>query len=67
MDRRLLMVLMHTFYNEDILKDGYAFAEGYTMVEDADHADYLEFIQALPDYTPPSVFGFHENATLTKD
>jgi dynein heavy chain len=67
MDRCLLMVLMHTYYNKDILEEGYEFAENYKIPPIGEHNDYLDAVQALPALTPPSVFGFHENATLTKD
>jgi len=70
MDRRLLMVLMETYYNTSVLQPEHEFGPGYAVpasVVSGDHQSYVEYLHSLPALAPPSVFGFHENATLTKD
>ena len=39
----------------------------YLWPTDQPRQDHLEHIRSLPLVTPPGVFGFHENANLTKE
>jgi len=76
MDRRLLLTLLAAYYSAEALAEGWvAFgdAEGegqgpvYAAPPRGGHAEHLEHIRALPLVSPPGVFGFHENANLTKE
>jgi len=69
-DRRNLMAMLSTYYTEQILETGYQLDPGnsdYIVPPDGKHEDYRTFIEALPSQTPPSVFGLHANADITKD
>ena len=37
------------------------------IVTAGQYEDYLEFIKRLPSQQQPEIFGFHENANITKD
>ena len=45
----------------------YDFGAGYALPPTGDHSSYVEAVQEYGLTTHPSIFGFHENATLTKD
>ncbi|XP_063226606.1 dynein axonemal heavy chain 3 [Bacillus rossius redtenbacheri] len=69
-DRRLLLSLLSTFYNQDVLRQPrYAFSSSgkYRVQEANDFASILEYISGLPLRVHPEVFGLHENADITKD
>ena len=68
-DLRTIDVIMKSFFNPNILKDGYKFdKEGvfYSVSFDpADpHKSYMDYIESLPQIASPSVFGMHENAYI---
>ena len=69
-DRRLVMTPLADYFNPDVLEAGHAYA-GEPQYWSLNHGDtydaYLEAISKLPAITPPSVFGFHQNANLTKE
>jgi len=72
MDRRLLITLLRMYYNEDALKDDAVIFDGgegykYKPPERGGYEVHVEHIRSLPLVSPPGVFGFHENANLTKD
>jgi len=69
-DRRLIMILLRDYYSKRILETNYSMSEGldeYQVPEAETHSGVLEFVRALPLVTPPAIFGFHENANLTKE
>jgi dynein heavy chain len=39
----------------------------YLVPPDGNYESFVAFIEALPLVAPPTVFGLHENATITKD
>eukprot|EP00928_Gymnodinium_smaydae_P010063 TRINITY_DN1377_c0_g1_i3.p1 TRINITY_DN1377_c0_g1~~TRINITY_DN1377_c0_g1_i3.p1 ORF type:complete len:615 (-),score=91.34 TRINITY_DN1377_c0_g1_i3:134-1978(-) len=72
MDRRLLMTLLISYYNNDMLTDDASFyvGEDFTYVpppKGLTYEEHLEHIKGFPLISPPGVFGFHENANLTKE
>jgi len=74
MDRRLLAVLLAQYYNQDVMNDDFVLfhdePNDYKYVLPTDtgsREDQLEHISALPLISPPGVFGFHENANLSKE
>lgn len=69
-DRRLLMTLLDDYYCSSVLVDGHSVC--------AEHSEYmvptpgslesmLEQIREMSLVDPPGVFGFHENANLTRE
>jgi len=72
-DQRLLGTLLSSYYcHEALEKDFVLFTgpDGYQYVPapgEAPYEEHLEHIRNLPLVTPPGVFGFHENANLTKE
>ncbi|KAL9654899.1 hypothetical protein ABK040_008689 [Willaertia magna] len=69
-DRRTLIALLSDYYCEDILEDGYKFSPSglyHAPSGDKKYNEYIQFLEKLPVYESPEVFGLHENATITKD
>jgi len=74
MDRRLLMVLLASYYCLDAMKEDTEYFNAgdgeptpYVPPPEGGHEDHIEHIRGLPLVSPPGVFGFHENANLTKE
>jgi len=74
MDRRLITTILASYYSLEATEDGFELyndnAGGHIYVPPpagGGHEEHLEHIAALPLITPPGVFGFHENANLTKE
>jgi dynein heavy chain len=73
MDRRLIVTILSHYYSiEALAPDFVIFDSGgggpeYVPPKDGTHEGHLEHIRSLPLVSPPGVFGFHENANLTKD
>jgi dynein heavy chain len=74
-DRRLCVTLLAVYYSEACANDAtYRFAaecEEYyapgSRQPGATYEDHLEYIRNLPAVTPPAVFGFNNNAAITKE
>jgi len=74
-DRRLCVTLLAVYYSEECANDcTYRFAaecEEYyapsSRQPGASYEDHLEYIRNLPAVTPPNVFGFNNNAAITKE
>ena len=68
-DRRLLATILEDFYCEKIFDDEYKFSPSgtYFAPPHQEYDRYPEFIQKLPLYPAPEVFGLHANADITKD
>jgi dynein heavy chain len=73
-DRRLNATLLRQYYNMECAVDtSYRFApydEYYapaTEEKDLSHEEHLEYVRQLPPITPPEVFGFNQNAAITKE
>eukprot|EP01018_Ginkgo_biloba_P008067 Gb_38032 [translate_table: standard] len=68
-DRRTLNTFLAGIYNENISDPDYSFSESgqYTAPPDGSFESFLEFIKKLPGQQRPEVFGFHDNANITKD
>jgi len=71
MDRRLLTTLLSHYYSKDALAEEFIIFEQdgvkYTTPPPGGIDAHLEHISSFPLITPPGVFGFHENANLTKE
>jgi len=69
-DRRLLLVILKDFYCESIFEDNdYKFSPSgfYYAPRHTDLDGYIEYIKSLPTYPEPEVYGFHDNAAITKN
>merc|ERR1719486_977302 len=77
-DQRLLSTLLSSYFCEEAMDDKFVIftspTDGYNYVvppyadkETASHESHLEHIRNLPLVSPPGVFGFNENASLTKE
>ncbi|KAJ7549209.1 hypothetical protein O6H91_07G045600 [Diphasiastrum complanatum] len=68
-DRRTLNTILASLYCEAIHDDDFSFSESgqFGAPPDGSYESYLEFIKKLPAQPRPEVFGFHDNANITKD
>jgi len=69
-DRTLMAVILAKFYNEETFSnDNYKFSPSgmYYAPKHTDFEGYLDYIKKLPNYQDPEVYGFHENAAITKN
>ena len=70
-DRILIMTLLRDYFDLAIFEPEYRMAglDEYALPICDDHSwdDYAAHIKQLPLITPPGIFGFHENANLTKE
>lgn len=69
-DRRLIMVILSTFFNEEIYtNDDYKFSPSgkYFAPKDTNFEGYIEYMKSLPQFPEPEIFGFHDNAAITKN
>lgn len=63
------MVLLKDYYNERIFSEDYKFSpSGIYFAPPHGEADsYVNYAKTLPMYPEPEVFGFHDNAAITKN
>ncbi|XP_063587791.1 dynein axonemal heavy chain 3-like [Penaeus indicus] len=69
-DRRLLVCLLASFYNQEIIdEEDYKISalDEYRVPPAGSWQDYVDHVTRLPLSAPPAVFGLHENADLAKD
>ncbi|KAG5475488.1 hypothetical protein LSCM1_03608 [Leishmania martiniquensis] len=69
-DRRCLLATLEVYLTSSILEDDYVFCDDaaeYFAPPFGEYSTYLAYIQSLPAQQPPTVFGLHENADITKD
>jgi dynein heavy chain, axonemal len=69
-DRRCLMATLEVYLTPLMLEDDYVFSEDaleYFAPPYGDYNSYVTYIQNLPGQQPPTIFGLHENADITKD
>ena len=68
-DRITLNSIMERFFNEEVLETGYKMSQSgtYSSPGVETREEFLEVIEGLPLVAPPEIFGFHENANITKD
>ena len=70
MDRRLNTVILQKFYCPEIHSDdNYKFSESglYFAPKHTDYEGYLAYIETLPQFPEPEVYGFHDNAAISKN
>ncbi|EPY29498.1 dynein heavy chain [Strigomonas culicis] len=69
-DRRCLMATLEVYFNPMILEDDYVFCDDaaeYYAPPFGDYDSYVAYTNELPLIQPPTIFGLHENADITKD
>lgn len=68
-DRECLLEILNDYYCESIFDDDYKFSPSglYFAPKHGRYNDYIEYAKQLPAFPAPEVFGFHENAAITKN
>jgi dynein heavy chain len=68
-DRRLITTIIQDYYNENVFDDLYRYSESglYFAPATGDYDSYLQYIDSLPSRPDPEVYGFHQNADITKN
>lgn len=68
-DRILIEILLKDYYNERIFQDDYKFSPSgiYYAPPHGEAESYIEYAKNLPQFSDPEVFGFHDNAAITKN
>lgn len=70
MDRRLNTMILLKFYCPEIHEDDdYKFSESglYYAPKHCEYEGYLAYVDSLPQFPDPEVYGFHENAAIAKN
>ena len=65
-----MSVILKKFYCEAVLEDdGYKFSPSgtYYAPKHTEFEGYVDFIKGLPQFADPEVYGFHDNAAITKN
>merc|ERR1712127_858815 len=69
-DRRLMEVALKDYFNEEVFSnDDYKFSPSgiYYAPKHTEYEGYIDYIKSLPQFPKPEVYGFHENAAITKN
>ena len=67
-DRTCLLSILKKYYNQQVVNsDRYDFSPSkvYHVPEIGTIESYREYINKLPNFEDPEVFGMHENANIT--
>jgi dynein heavy chain len=68
-DRILIEILLQDYFTERIFQEEYRFSPSglYYAPAHGEQESYIEYAKTLPLYPDPEVFGFHDNAAITKN
>lgn len=63
--RQLFYFFGQVWFSEQMFTSSFSFFKGYNIPKCANSLQYIEYIQSLPAYDTPEVFGLHPNADIT--
>lgn len=66
-DRVCLLSILKRYYNQTVLdKEKYELGPKiYYVPPQGNQKSYMDYVQSLPNFEDPEVFGMHENANIT--